>query len=683
MPCDDQVAKLLYKRYHGVSDVDTNRPYYAEKFRALERMIDPNVSIWSQSSSIPTTASAYPAGVSTSIVNGVITSYSEVTLLPVSGAPNAFYHVDLIDAIPFNFSTDWSYRPIIKDNTGTITYKFTEADWNLDNAAGTLVFYKNMPAGISAALPPKLSYHRYTGLKGIQAPATPLGNPSSGTYSYALRLENDMSLADALLRLELVVSEFTTAPKDTSDLTLVLADVNQYQANLADGAVPTATVTVTNDLQPNTAVSDVIQYGDVGILHAFIDGAAQGTVDMSTGDNTGQNNTALFIDSDYDLFATSNAPGIYQACTLHMEPQAPLATSATPHTYQVKQDGMLRGGLSIPSVDSNLLSFIVDTPAATPFIFSNSITAIAATLGTTTVSGVPRFNAGATITVTFTASLAVSKTYHATRVAEVFSDYTSNASYQPASAIADTSLSGVNTNVTLNAGVYHANIPISVIAYTSNNNASTTALCTTAVGAFLEVDTNAVSLTESTVRVKSNIGQFPVAGVLGTLYVSADLLSTNEELQMVNGGFQYPTLDYSGTFTVGPDYSTGTLVAATYNTMRWVTFDLGAITTTSTITLNINGTTNWPATTVWPSTGLLADEVDIYITTDNGTTWFAGNKAFDPYETITNGVGALVVRESSPTVRSLTRGTTSFSGNLLVRVGIKNGSTASFATVSL
>lgn len=670
MPCDEQISKLVYKRLRGTSDVDSNRPFYTEPFKSYP-IIEPNNSIWAQASSIPATAPALSSGQT----SGVVQYWQNLTLTSVSGAPNAFYDPLLVDSIPFNKdSIGWSYRPVLRDFSGTTTYKFTESDWFIDNSAGTLVFYKNMPSGISSISPPKITFYRYVGMKGIVAPAQPLGDPTSGGFSYTLRLENNLTLADAIQYLDVVLSEFSGAPGDASDTTLTLVDPT-YTARLADGSVGTLVTAVqVAGNKPQTNVTAPLQYAGTGTIAAFINGVSAGSITMTAGDDSGTNG-ALVIDSDYDLFANTNAPGLYKACTLHIAPTVALnSIGPTPVTYQIRQTGLLRNGNPIPDIVSNVLSFYLNE-ASVPIVIGQAITAVGG--ATTNVSGVPRLNAGQTLTVTFTLAFAVVRVFHQTRVAEVTLG-TSTVNVQPVSATENQTLAGLTGAVVLDPNVYHSNVQISITGYTANNTAGATVQATATAG--LEIDTNTQSLNESAIRVQSGLGQFGTGGALGTAFNSATSLATNEELQMINGKFQFPSaIDYSATLTGGPDYSS--LPAPTFNNMRWVTFDLGALssTTTSTISLNITGTDGWPTTTLWPTTGGNADSVDIYIRDGSGV-WIAGNKAFDPYETYANGVGGLVISESSPTTRVITRGTTSFTGNLLIRVGIKSGSSAKFAS---
>jgi hypothetical protein len=674
MPCDEQINKLLYKHFQNVSDVDTNRPYYSEPFASYP-IIHPNRSIWAQASSIPATAPV----VADNVITGVVQFRENVLMTAVAGAPNSFYHADLVNAIPFNFdSTGWTYMPIIKDGTLATTYKFTESDWLINSSSGTLTFYKNKPAVLTASGPPRVSFYRYIGLMGVVAPATPLGMPTSGTFSYNLKMEQTLTLADSMQLIDLLVSEFTEAPKDLSDITLSLADTT-YQARLADGSPGTIVTTVQHATnQPTTAVTAPSLYGNDGTIVAYIDGVAVGSADMTLVPDSSGTYTSLVIDSDYDPFTSTNSPGIYNACTMHVAPSVALTPSLTPITFQIKQENLVRNSIAIPSRDTNVLTFTLND-IISPLLFSQSITAVGG--GTTNVSGVPRLTAGQNLTVTFTASGVVGKVFHQTRVAVVESTYTSSVNVQPASATDLQTLTGLTGTVTLNAGTYHANLPIDITGYSADDTASATVQAVTAAG--LEVDTNASSLLESTVRLQSGIGQFGTGGNFGLAFNSATSLATNEELQMTNGKFHYPAaVNYSLTLTGGPDYSA--LAASSYGGLRWVTFNLGAVssTTTSTVVLNFNSTENWPATTMWATTAGVANEVDVYLTDGTGV-WIAGNVAYDPFSTVTNGVGGVVVHESTPTTRVITRGTTSFTGNLYARVGIKSTSSAKLSTVTL
>jgi hypothetical protein len=56
-------------------------------------------------------------------------------------------------------------------NDGTTIIPFGDGDWIVDNAAGVLRFYGTLPTGVSAGSPPKISFFKYVGAKGVTSGA--------------------------------------------------------------------------------------------------------------------------------------------------------------------------------------------------------------------------------------------------------------------------------------------------------------------------------------------------------------------------------------------------------------------------------------------------------------------------------------------------------------------------------
>ena len=82
-------------------------------------------------------------------------------MLPVAGIDNAFYLLDLKDAIPFNFG-DGSYNYQLKNNLND-SIPFGLGDWIVDNDAGVVTFYSTVPPN----MPPRITFCKYIGLKGL------------------------------------------------------------------------------------------------------------------------------------------------------------------------------------------------------------------------------------------------------------------------------------------------------------------------------------------------------------------------------------------------------------------------------------------------------------------------------------------------------------------------------------
>lgn len=160
---DQQKTSKLFKKNLGVSETSTARDFFEEPD------LSPNAvfiqDIWSESDLIPSTAPSLPdLGES-----GVVRYYEELTLVGVPGAPNAYRspNGELQDTIPFNYS-DGSYNYTLRTQSDA-NIAFGANDWILDPVAGVLYFYGGNPSGVSHAQPPKISFYKYIGDKGVNA----------------------------------------------------------------------------------------------------------------------------------------------------------------------------------------------------------------------------------------------------------------------------------------------------------------------------------------------------------------------------------------------------------------------------------------------------------------------------------------------------------------------------------
>ena len=157
---DSQKTSFVFKKaVSQVSETDTGRDFFEEPYSGRDIVLP--TQVWNQAGSIPNTAPNVADGQS----SGVVTRYIDRTMSAVAGASKAFYLAELVDSIPFNFG-DGSYNYTIKTSTNA-TIAFGSGDWVVNNASGTLLFYGNLPSGVSAAVPPKISFFRYTGTKGV------------------------------------------------------------------------------------------------------------------------------------------------------------------------------------------------------------------------------------------------------------------------------------------------------------------------------------------------------------------------------------------------------------------------------------------------------------------------------------------------------------------------------------
>ena len=163
---DSQKTSFVFKKaVSAASETSTTRDFFEEPYTGRDVVLPSQV--WKDAVNIPNTPSiARSAGNDGTEEAGVIRYYHERTMTAVAGASNAFYLAELIDAIPFNYGDGSSYLYGLKTAAGS-TIAFGQNDWIINNAAGTLYFYAGVPSGVSAASPPKISFFKYIGEKGV------------------------------------------------------------------------------------------------------------------------------------------------------------------------------------------------------------------------------------------------------------------------------------------------------------------------------------------------------------------------------------------------------------------------------------------------------------------------------------------------------------------------------------
>lgn len=186
------LSTLLFKKSQGVpSTLDTtasfsepNRPARAAVFQ--NQIYAETIPVVAPSDL--STASVDDAGAAlsgslagkTSTASPMIRKYVKVPLTVIAGtqqnayeAPlDATYGRVLQNSIPFNSDAGGSYVYTLYKNDGVTVIPFGLGNWNLDNEAGVLTFYSfSSISGVSALLPPVISYYRYVGALGAATAA--------------------------------------------------------------------------------------------------------------------------------------------------------------------------------------------------------------------------------------------------------------------------------------------------------------------------------------------------------------------------------------------------------------------------------------------------------------------------------------------------------------------------------
>jgi hypothetical protein len=258
------------------------------------------------------------------------------------------------------------------------------------------------------------------------------------------------------------------------------------------------------------------------------------------------------------------------------------------------------------------------------------------------------------------------------------------------------SVSGITVSVL--AGMYATNSTLSVGLYSALNATAATVSfggisANGQSGKFMYIDTNGseISPTGSVYRVYSGTYSYPsftssstYSQFFGPTYTTTQQqvsLSTtgNEELQYQNGVYQYPSGNWTNNYpTAGPDYTSvpvGSFVSGT-NSYRWVTFNVGNISSSNGFTLGITGSGITNTGNANPITNSF--KMFVTIVTSGGTQsvgWLDANAIWSSGTILNNGDPCVSAATSTlPYTRSITLGTPVYTGTVYVRVGIPSGS---------
>ena len=170
---DSDKISSVYKKLLGLAETSTAKEFFEEPFKTGS--IVTADMVWRDSAAIPATApdispTSQDLNGETYVFgdDGVIRYFYWMELKPVNGAPKAFYHENLKDAITFNFDPAGSYVFRLQNQSG-FDIAFGVQDWVVDPVAGTLTFYgSNLSSiGIAPESPPKMCFYKYIGRKGF------------------------------------------------------------------------------------------------------------------------------------------------------------------------------------------------------------------------------------------------------------------------------------------------------------------------------------------------------------------------------------------------------------------------------------------------------------------------------------------------------------------------------------
>ena len=157
----EQKVSRLFKKSLGKGESLTTKQFFEEPLDGRSTIFPSQ--IWKEADLIPQTAPT----LANNATDGVVQYFQLLELQHVGGSGGQSYFApELVDTIPFNFG-DGTYNYVITKNDGTTPISSVQDDWILDTSAGQLTFYNGIPSGVNAANPPKISFYKYIGEKGV------------------------------------------------------------------------------------------------------------------------------------------------------------------------------------------------------------------------------------------------------------------------------------------------------------------------------------------------------------------------------------------------------------------------------------------------------------------------------------------------------------------------------------
>lgn len=494
---------------------------------------------------------------------------------------------------------------------------------------------------------------------------TPLdGYYGPGSTGSIANIQLGDRVEDALDKVENILFKLSPArPPNLNVKSLLLS--SGYTANL-QGTNTTVTSAVTNNQTPSFTlaggmiVGNAFSDGDQGQLTASIDGTNVGSRLLTPSSDVGTYGS-LQITSDTDFYTgQAGKAGFWNALLAQIVTTSPI-TTVGPHTSQLQHT---------QTGNTPAFTFYIDDPVP-PANVTGSVSAS----GVVYISGVPALTAGSTISLEATASNTVGRFYNSTRIFQGSGTGISAGNYPlPASPMSE-SIQSAARSFTVNGGSQTENASFTITAY----NSMGASVASTISNTHIRMD----SVLDSANRVRSGLGQYPASGsgfgdFGGTFQPSESLVLTNEELQLLNGQYRYPTGNYSTAVPVaGPDYSS--VNPGAYNNTRWVTFSMGGIVNKANIRVDFSNTSGF-GSVILPSFAL---QVRV-----NGSLptigWVDGNSAYsgtgNPTE---DGVAALAVANSTTTSKLVTFGAAVKTGDVFVRIGIPAGDAKRFGGITI
>lgn len=659
---EQQKANALFKKFQGKADTSPYLEFYEEPLKSSFIVTPEN--FWIDTEYIPETAPFLQDREEFAITfdNGfrlpVLRKHNNLYLDPVPGSIASFYHADLADALPHDYK-DGSYHYILKDSTGQeLAYGLNA--WVVDFQAGVLTFYQGVPEGVT--LPLTISFYRYIGRKTFEGVIKTDGTtPMVNEYNPAR--DQDVTtkkyVDDGITEIKKVVDKLIPdPPPNLSTRSLVMQLYKAYGVGTGEEH------DCTPFSKPEIHVDGPFYNGDEGELKAYIDNVEITAYTVSTADDTGTHG-AIHITADEDLYEGENQrKNFHKQLRGYIQPESDIQ----PGLHTAKLQHSLTGATPVKAfwVDDPSTSASIRLEDGFTFISAASVNNIRH------VSGVPSLSVNSTAPISLVVRN-VAKTHYSNVIAKLTSSHFQNEDFEAPgiiSNIADPIF--LSRNLRVRPNVYTENIQVQLSALNSAREPFEAAL----ISRPTRIDT----ISDENRRVTSGAGEYP-SDYFGLPYDSNQSLAANEELQMINGIFRWPSGSYVQNIPPGPNYDE----IPGGNLVRWVTFKSIELRYADGFTVHVNGALNWSANAETSKTSgvrILARIVHNTNLTDN-TEWLDCN---EPYAGVgkpsKNGAGVMVVSGSTATIKRVSFGPTTRSGQLYIRIGLSK-SNKQFSTITV
>ena len=676
----ENIAEQSYKNsIQHVPHTDVNKAWYEEMGTVAPRVEADRV--WMDSAYIPNdptqvtfTDDLYYATINKSSV-AVVKKYTDLQLSKVSGTLATYANDELKDMILGD-----AYIPTIKDANGD-SIPFGLNKWAVDESNGNLSFTEGFPSGFTS--PITISFYRYVGRKITEAIITTDGSvPMMDEYVPEKKQDvaTKVYVDDQVATVSDVVGKIAPPVPDTfegKDLTLICDKAfSAYDVSSGDlmskVVLPSWSFTVDLPKFYNPG------YGTVSLLIT----SQNITYTYKSIDLASIDTTAFNITYNGDAYADTLASrGFYNAIKMQFDTSfdaLPIIYSAgAAFKFQFKY------GYKSTSYVSNILEIGKEEEQITSSFKSGNF-ALAPVDGYALrwVSGVPTPTAGSQIKVTGTSYRTLQYYKSNEKIADLTAFEASSDVLPDNSYGTYYPLGAFNSTISIPESCYAEQLIVTGKTYdifgVQNGTHSET----------YNYRTDTVS--DESGRVTSGTEAIETITDAGNAWdATADLTDANE-LQMLNGQYQWPTKDFSVNSTqissitqftfdtnfiaAGPDYSKCSQAG-----VRYVTFEHD-MSIANGVYISIDNADN-----LTQDSQTKAYEVDSMLICVSGKTkWLDAKEAYDGTGTVSEWKqGCLSALNSKDGKIYCTFGPKPLTGKLLIRIGIKYSSGIKFSGVTV